>query len=118
MVDETILELDEAVITATDVIVFVYDPGGTPITKRDTVQGILDLVPPTGLANAEGIMQNGKFQVSVATSDLTVASKTLAGADPSAGDPVKVTIGGTERTITSALSVTKLDATNWCNAGS
>lgn len=54
---------------------------------------------------------------SVATNDLTVALKTVAGADPSAGDPITIRIGNTKRTITAALSVTKNDGTNWCNAG-
>lgn len=66
----------------------------------------------------EGILVNGIISVSVASNDLTVAIKTLAGADPSVGDPVSIQIGGVVRQITSALSVTKNDGTNWCNAGS
>jgi hypothetical protein len=71
-----------------------------------------------GLANAEGVLKNGKIVRTVATNDLTVAIKTLAGADPSAGDPVKVVLNGTEYSITSALSVTITDGTNTFNAGS
>lgn len=66
----------------------------------------------------EGTMINGRILPSVASNNLTVAIKTLAGTDPSATDPVYVMIGGVVRSITSALSVTKADATNWCNAGS
>jgi hypothetical protein len=62
-------------------------------------------------------MDNGVITVSVASNNLTVALKTIAGADPSAGDPVKVRIGNVYREITAALSVTKNAATNWCNAG-
>jgi len=65
-----------------------------------------------------GFLINGKISVSVASNDLTVAVKNLAGNDPSAGDPVLVRIGEVEHTLTAALSVTALDATNWCNAGS
>jgi hypothetical protein len=65
----------------------------------------------------EGEMRNGRIAVSVASNNLTVALKTLAGDDPSATDPVKVMIGGAVRTISGALSVTKNAATNWCNAG-
>lgn len=62
-------------------------------------------------------MINGKLSVTVASNNLTVAIKTLAGSDPSASDPVKIILDGTMRTITSALSVTKNAGTNWFNAG-
>lgn len=65
----------------------------------------------------EGQMLNGFIQVSVATSDLTVQIRTIAGTAPSASDPVYVRINNTVRKITGALSVTKNDGTNWCNAG-
>lgn len=71
-----------------------------------------------GGTNVEGSMYNGKIAVSVASNNITVALKTLAGSDPSAGDPVKVRIGDTERSVTAALSVTKNAGTNWFNAGS
>ena len=67
--------------------------------------------PPQGQAD------NYKITTSVVTNDLTVALKTLAGADPSAADPIKVRIGNTVQTISAALSTTKNDGTNWCNAG-
>jgi hypothetical protein len=63
-------------------------------------------------------MRNGKIVPSVASNNLTVALKNKAGNNPSATDPVTVTIGGVVRTITAALSVTKNAATNWFNAGS
>jgi len=66
----------------------------------------------------EGFLLNGKIVPSVASNNLTVAIKTLAGTDPSVTDPVYVRIGDTVRSITSALSVTKNAATNWFNAGS
>lgn len=66
----------------------------------------------------QGHMINGKIETSVATNDLTVSIKTLAGTNPSATDPVHVRIGNTVRSITSALSVTKTDGTNWFNSGS
>jgi hypothetical protein len=55
---------------------------------------------------------------SVATNDLTVALKNYLWNDPSTSAPVKVQIWWVIRTITSALSVTKLDWTNWCNVWS
>jgi hypothetical protein len=67
---------------------------------------------------AEGQMYNGKLSVTVAANNLTVAIKTLAGADPSAALPVYVRINGTIRKITAALSVTKNAGTNWFNSGS
>ena len=66
----------------------------------------------------QGYMINGKLSVSVASNNLTVAVKTLAGTDPSATDPVHVRIGNTVRSITSALSVTKNAGTNWFGMGS
>jgi hypothetical protein len=54
---------------------------------------------------------------SVAANNLTLALKTIAAADPSAGDPITVRIGDTKRTISAAISVTKNAGTNWCNAG-
>ena len=69
-------------------------------------------------AAPQGFLINGKLSVTVASNNLTVAIKTLAGTDPSATDPVYIRINDTVRTITSALSVTKNAGTNWCNAGS
>lgn len=66
----------------------------------------------------QGFLMNGKLSVTVASNNLTVAVLTLAGATPSSADPVYIRIGDTVRSITSALSVTKNAATNWCNAGS
>ena len=66
----------------------------------------------------QGFLINGKISVTDTGSGLTVAIKTLAGTDPSATDPVYCRIGDTIRTISAALSVTKADGTNWCNAGS
>ena len=67
--------------------------------------------PPQGQAD------NYKITTSVVTNDLTVALKTLAGADPTAADPIKVRIGNTVQSITAAISTTKTDGTNWCNTG-
>lgn len=66
----------------------------------------------------EGIMLNGKLSVTVASNNLTVALKTLAGNDPSAADPVAVRMGGVVRLITAALSITRNAGTNWAVAGS
>lgn len=71
----------------------------------------------TLMGGPQGSGDNYEITTSVATNDLTVALKTLAGADPSAADPIKVRIGNTVQTITAALSTTKNDGTNWCNAG-
>ena len=69
-------------------------------------------------AMPEGTMINGKIVPSVASDNLTVALKGMNGNDPSVTNPIYVRIGNTVRSITSALSVTKDAATNWCNAGS
>lgn len=71
----------------------------------------------SGLEAPQGFLLNGKIAPSVASSNLTVAIKTLDGSDPSALNPVFCRIGDTIRKITSALSVTKNAGTNWFNAG-
>lgn len=66
----------------------------------------------------DGVMINGKLSVTVASNNITVALKTLAGNNPSTTDPVYCRINGTVRACTAALSVTKNAGTNWCNSGS
>lgn len=66
----------------------------------------------------DGVMLNGKLSVTVASNNLTVAIKTLAGTNPSSSDPVYIRINNTVCSLTTSLSVTKNAATNWCNSGS
>lgn len=73
--------------------------------------------PVMGNNAAGGQLINGQIVRSVASSNLTVAIKTLAGDDPSPSDPVYVRIGNTVRVITAALSVTKNAGTNWFGKG-
>ena len=65
-----------------------------------------------------GFLINGKITVTDSGSGLVVAVKGLDGNDPSATNPVYCRIGDTVRSITSALSRTLADGTNWFNAGS
>lgn len=100
-----------------------------PITEyANNIADVLDVVHEdngqlkAGAANRalnaqQGFLINGKIVRSVASNNLTVAIKTLAGADPSTSDPVYVRIGNTMRTITAALAVTKNAGTNWMDAG-
>jgi hypothetical protein len=75
---------------------------GTDDTKFATAKAIKNSI----LFNLpEGVMYNGVITPSVASNNLTVALKTLAGTNPSDTDPVYVRIGGVVRTITSALSL-------------
>ena len=80
----------------------------------NTLQGAADIL----VKSPNGFLHNGRIAVSVSSSDLTVAIKTVDNADPSASDPVFIRIGNTIRALTSALSVTKADGTNWFNSGS
>jgi len=59
-----------------------------------------------------------KIVPSVANNDLTVALKHMDGTDATVARPIWKKIGDSFYAITAALSVTKADATNWCNAGS
>ena len=90
-----------------------WNPVYTDLTAVETLLGVNG-----GSWISEGQMLNGKLSVTVATNDLTVALKTIAGTDPSATDPVYVRINGTVRKCTAALSKTLVDGTNYFNAGS
>lgn len=70
-----------------------------------------------GVEGPEGWLQNGKIVVTVASNNLTLAIKNLAGNDPTAADPVACRIGGAMRLITTALSVTVNAGNNSFNAG-
>lgn len=71
-----------------------------------------------GFSSFQGVLNNGRLDVTVASNNLTVALKTLAGNDPSANDIVTARIGDTLYSITAALSVTRNAGTSWCNSGS
>lgn len=87
------------------------------VAHTDT--GKLKVGAADGALNApQGFLINGKIERTVASNNITIAIKTLAGANPSASDPVYVRIGDTIRTITAALSVTKNAGTNWMDLGS
>ena len=85
---------------------------GTAATATNKVvdQKYLQAVP--------GQLINGKISVTVASNNITLAIKTLAGNDPSTSDPVEVRIGNSIRQITAALSVTVNAGTNSFAAGS
>ena len=89
---------------------------------HDTSEEVRQVLPAVHMNTMQnfpaGFLINGKIVPSVASDNLTVALKTLAGTDPSETDPVYCRIGDTVRSITSALSITKNAATNWLNAGS
>lgn len=76
-------------------------------------QEIIDLLTTSPV----GTMYNAKIQVTVSSSNLTVALKTYAGTDPSPTDKVYVRFPSEVRSIESALSVTKNAGTNYGNAG-
>ena len=87
------------------------------ITDLRVYAGI-DLLKVFPYPISEGSMINGKIVTSVASNNLTVALKTLAGNDPSATDPVYIQIGGGLRSVTSALSIVmNAGTTNRFNSG-
>lgn len=138
---ETITEISEASavefqghINVSDIIIDTIMPGYTDAGSK--VGDIVIIRPTTGWANnvsdvlaiahnddgtinpPQGTLINGKIVPSIATNNLTLAIKTLAGADPSATDVVIARIGDTTYKITSALSVTLAAGTNWFSKGS
>lgn len=97
----------KAVLTGTEAIGATSDPTGTPADVYFT---------PADMA-AYVAINNGKISVTVASNNITVALKTLAGNNPSTSEPVGVWINGTRRQCTAALSVTKNAGTNWFASG-
>lgn len=89
--------------------------GGTWGSITGTLSSQTDL--KYALNPQQGFLINGKISPTVASNNLTLAIKTMAGNDPSASEPVYVRIADTLRSITAALSVTKNAGTNWFNAG-
>jgi hypothetical protein len=105
-------------LTVDDLLYVVDAPGGTPASKKATILQLAALLAGQPLGGSTGIVLNGKFAVTVASNNLTVALKTLAGNDPSATDPVYYMLGGVLHTITAALSVTKNAGNDGFAAGS
>jgi hypothetical protein len=101
-------------IVDTDLWATVQDMATTPVTKGKEGTYLKQWL----YKFPDGTMFNGRLAPSVSSNNLTLALKTFAGTDPSATNPVHFVIGGVVRSITSALSVTKNAATNWCNLGS
>jgi hypothetical protein len=98
---------------ASDKVLTLPDETGTFLSTVSTLAGI----NKTPLFAPRGFLINGKIAVTDAAG-ITIAIKTLAGSNPSTSDPVYIRIGDTIRSITSALSVSLADGTNWMNAGS
>lgn len=78
-----------------DLLPIVDDPTGTPITKYTKGHRLVEMGE-----------RNYKFVVTIASNNITVALKNLAGNDFSATDPLVVKIGNAWRIVTAALSVT------------
>ena len=92
---------------AGDYLLQVDDPAGTPASKRMTIGDISIANSP-----AQSGLVNGYISRTVSSNNLVLAIKTIAGADPSATDPVYCRIGNSVRIITAALSVTATAGTD------
>lgn len=79
----------------------------------NALQGAVDVLS----GSPQGVMFNGKLDISVSGNAITVAIKTLAGTDPSVSDPVIIRIDNTLRMLTEALNKTLTSGTNWFNSG-
>lgn len=106
MADSKITALTEATsILSTDLLAAAIDPAGTPVTKKITIATLIQAVRAL-LNTPSGGVLNGKFSVTVASNNITVALKGLNGSDPSSTNTVSVVIGGVVRIVSAALSVT------------
>ena len=92
------------------------NPAGIEATVSARIAALEAGGSDPGGTGPAGFLMKGMLAISVSSYNMTVAIKTLAGADPSAGDPVTVRIGNVDHTIESALSVTKNAGTNWFGA--
>lgn len=90
------------------------DPDGTP---ESMALPLSELDSKLRGALPQGFGWNYVITPSVATNNLTLAIKTLAGSDPSASDKCVFRIGDTIYTLAAVTSFTKNAGTNWCNAG-
>jgi hypothetical protein len=88
---------------------------GAGVTVTNEAGGTQVNIPGEAM---EGVLINGKITVTVASGNITLAIKTAAGNNPSTLDKVIVKINGTNREITSALSVTVNAGANTFQAGS
>lgn len=100
----------------TDGKLYIKDDAGTETDLAQSGGG--GGIITTSQYAPQGFLINGLIVPSVASNDLTVAIKGMDGNDPSVSNPVYCRIGDTVRTLTSALSKTLADGTNWFNAGS
>lgn len=99
----------------------VYDANNIKTLFAEDVDGITDEIVAIEnflLGAPNGTLWNGKLVPSVASNNLTLALKTLAGNDPSTGDPVFFVINGVVHKITATLSITVNAGANSFNAGS
>lgn len=90
---------------------------GSQTASGTAISSTNQIVDEAYFQSEPGQLLNGKIQVTVASNNITLAVKTLAGNDPSTTDRVNVRIGNSLRTITAALSVTLNAGTNWFAAG-
>lgn len=95
----------------------LLDANGGNTASGTAISTTNQLVDEKYLQATPGQLINGKLSVTVASNNITVAIKTLAGNDPSTTDPVEVRIGNAIRQITAALSVTVNAGANSFNAG-
>lgn len=116
--------LDGVTSTATELNFNDGSVAGTSVASKTLVLGASKNTDLLTIDNAikynmpPGHMVNGKFDISVASNNLTLSLKTLAGSDPSSSSPVYVRIGDSVYTISSALSLTTNAGTNWFGSGS
>lgn len=112
-----------AITPTTDDLVVTMDQAEVWVAKSSTLASIYNLFKTTyDTLYAKYLWDADFYKYSITTSEsggnLTVALLNYAGATPSATAPVKIQIGGVIRTITSALSLTKVSWTSYLNLGS
>lgn len=83
------------------------------ITKK-----VVDDIETLAKSQIQGALINGRISVTVASNNITVAIKTMAGSDATVSTPIYIRIGNNIRTLTAALSITLNAGSNWFNAGS
>lgn len=112
-----------AITPTTDDLVVTMDQTEVWVAKSSTLLSIYNLFKTTyDTIYAKYLWDADFYKYSITTSEsggnLTVALKNYEGNDPTASKPVKIQIGGVIRTITSALSLTKVSWTSYLNIGS
>lgn len=78
MADTKVSALTSATPVGTDLLYIVDDPGGTPSSKKVTVQSVVDLTPVSSVAGETGAISAGDLRTAINVEDGATADQSAA----------------------------------------